>query len=276
MRAKKSFGQNFIREPGVVDKIARLLPTEPRRVLELGAGLGALTFALLNHGHSVTAIERDRDLIPILNQLGQRAIDSGQLRVLEADAKAVDFAAELAQTGVQPKPDALPIVVGNVPYNLTGPLLRKVIALAAELERVVFLVQREVSDRLAAAPGSDDYGGLSVFAQAAFRVEPAFTVAKNVFYPAPTIDSRVVVLHPLRPPRAVETETFQRLVKAAFGQRRKTLRNAWLEVADRKLELLTEAAAAASVALEARGETLSVDDFARMAAELESRRGSTH
>jgi 16S rRNA (adenine1518-N6/adenine1519-N6)-dimethyltransferase len=275
LRPKKSFGQNFIREANVVEQIAALLPKENARVLEIGAGLGALTFAVLQRGHTVTAIERDRDLIPVLQELGAAAIATGRLKILEADAKTADFAQEFDAMRATPSSAtsssatssgaAEPrVLVGNVPYNLTGVLLRKATLLAKDLDLVLFLVQREVCDRLSAAPDSEHYGALSVFAQAAFRVRPALHVGRRAFLPIPNVDSRVVVLEPLKPPRAEETETFRALVKAAFGQRRKTLRNAWKGLLGRSAAQIEAAASAADVSLNARGETLSVEDFRRM------------
>jgi 16S rRNA (adenine1518-N6/adenine1519-N6)-dimethyltransferase len=261
--AKKSFGQNFLRDPRTPARIAELCPDGPCRIVEIGAGLGALTFALLERGHRVVTIERDRDLIPVLRTLAQEDGALERLVILEADAKAVDVLPlfdELGDTGPR-------VLMGNVPYNLTGALLRQATELARELDLAVFLVQREVAERLAAAPNSDAYGALSVFAQAAFRVEPSLHVSRGAFVPVPNVDSRVVVLRPLVPPRAEETSEFRALVKAAFAQRRKTLRNAWSTVcADR--ERLESAARAAGISLDARGETLAVEHFDRMAHEL--------
>jgi 16S rRNA (adenine1518-N6/adenine1519-N6)-dimethyltransferase len=133
------------------------------------------------------------------------------------------------------------------------------------------LVQLEVADRLAAAPDSDAYGALSVFTQAAFKVRRALVVRRGAFMPQPNVDSAVVTLDPLSPPRALETPLFRQLVKSAFHQRRKTLRNAWKALPDAG-ELVAAAATAASISLDARGETLSVDDFARMAHSVEALR----
>jgi 16S rRNA (adenine1518-N6/adenine1519-N6)-dimethyltransferase len=264
LRAKKSFGQNFIREPRIVARIAELCPSEPCRIVEIGAGLGALTFALLDRGHHVVAIERDRDLVLALRDLVEAAGQQGQLTLLEADAKTVDVNATFqAMTGGIPR-----VLLGNVPYNLTGVLLRQAIGCASELELAMFLVQKEVADRLAADAGSEAYGALSVFAQAAFHVEPSFVVGRGAFHPAPNVDSRVVVLRPLRPPRAQETDSFRALVKAAFEQRRKTLRNAWAALPGQSKASLEIAAQRAGVSLNARGETLTVDDFRRMSEAL--------
>lgn len=263
LRPKKSFGQNFIREQSTVERIASQCPETPGVVVEIGAGLGALSYALLLRGHHVIAIERDRDLVPVLKELAQSDL-AGTLEVLETDAKTVDLEALFAavpKTGPR-------LLLGNVPYNLTGTLLRKATDAASLIDLAVFLVQREVCDRLAAAPDSEAYGALSVFAQAAFRVVPRFVVGRGAFYPVPNVDSRVVSLEPLRPPRAEETPSFRALVKAAFEQRRKTLRNAWAGVLERDRAQLEAAASQAGISLDARGETLSVDDFRRMSEAL--------
>lgn len=257
LRPKHSFGQNFLCELRHAERIAELAaPTGEERVLELGAGLGALTDKLLIRGCSVVAVERDRDLVPILQDEFVADIDSGRLEVVAADAKTVDWEALL---GDHPRP----VVAGNLPYQITGPLLRRTVSLAGKLERAVYLVQKEVADRLAAAPASAQYGALSVFAQAAFVVDRALTIRAGSFYPAPRVDSAVVVLSP-RPERlAVETPLFRAVVKLAFGARRKTLRNAWrsLGVGD----ALERIADTAGVRLDARGETLTVAEFARVA-----------
>jgi 16S rRNA (adenine1518-N6/adenine1519-N6)-dimethyltransferase len=225
-------------------------------VVEIGAGLGAFTAPLLERARRVIAIERDRDLVPVLSAELALAIDAGKLDVVEADAKTFDYRAAFE---AEAPPRAL---VGNLPYQLTGPLLELAVALSPLVERAAFLVQLEVADRLAAAPGSDAYGALSVFAQAAYQVERALVVRRGAFLPQPNVDSAFVVLTPKRPPVARETDGFRRVVKAAFGQRRKKLRNAWAELAPRAA--LEAAAAKAGIDLEHRGEVLSVLDFARM------------
>jgi 16S rRNA (adenine1518-N6/adenine1519-N6)-dimethyltransferase len=137
---------------------------------------------------------------------------------------------------------------------------------ADDLERVVFMVQLEVAERLAAEPGTKTYGALTVFVQAAFDVSKLFDVSKGSFHPPPAVTSAVVRLVPLRPRRAEETDLFRAVVKGAFGARRKTLRNAWRSLGD--AETVAAAAAKVGISLDARGETLSVDAFAAMTREL--------
>jgi 16S rRNA (adenine1518-N6/adenine1519-N6)-dimethyltransferase len=263
LRAKKHFGQNFLTDPRLAARIAELCTTPPGgRVVEIGAGLGALTRPLLERAAHVVAIERDRDLIPILRQELAAWLDGGQLEILEADAKSVDFASLLA-AGPAPR-----VLAGNLPYQITGPLLQKATEVARELTRVVFLVQLEVCDRIVAAAGSESYGALSVFIQAQFEPQRAFVLKRGAFYPQPGVDSAVVVLTPHASPVSEETPTFRLLVSRAFGQRRKMLKNAWGNLPEISPERMERAALAAGIDLTARGETLDVRAFARMAQEL--------
>ena len=164
------------------------------------------------------AIERDRDLVPALASEFAASVAAGRLRIAEADAKTFDYDSVLAA-------EAPPrVIAGNLPYHLSGPLLELLIQLAPRLERAGALVQLEVAMRLAAPAGGDDYGALSVFTQAAFRVERALVVRRGAFYPQPNVDSAVVVLEPHERPLAEETPRFRELVKAAFSQRRKKLK----------------------------------------------------
>jgi 16S rRNA (adenine1518-N6/adenine1519-N6)-dimethyltransferase len=175
----------------------------------------------------------------------------------------VDLAALLGD----PDPGSPRVLCGNLPYAITGPLLRAAVGAAGHLDRVVFMVQEEVADRLVAAPGSKAWGALSVFVRAAFDVRRLLRARPGAFHPPPDVTSAVVSFVPLRPPRAEETEAFRALVRAAFTARRKTLRNAWHRLAP-DAETLARAAERAGVSLDARGETLDVEAFARMAAEL--------
>ncbi|HEU4536824.1 MAG TPA: 16S rRNA (adenine(1518)-N(6)/adenine(1519)-N(6))-dimethyltransferase RsmA [Polyangiaceae bacterium] len=256
---KKALGQNFLRDPRLCRAIAELAAPAGGTVLEIGPGLGALTGPLLERGARVVALERDAELVRLLADAFAPEIAAGALALREADATEVDWAEALAGA---PGPLAL---AGNLPYSVTGLLLRRATAAAPAVERAVFMVQREVADRMAAAPGTKTYGALTVFVQAAFAVERAFVARPGAFWPAPAIDSAVVRLTPLRPPRAAETPAFALAVSRAFGQRRKTLRNAWRGIYGWGDEALAEACRAAGIELEARGETLPVEAFAALA-----------
>ncbi len=261
--AKRHFGQNFLADAHLAERIAELCTTPPGgTVIELGAGLGALTRPLLERAARVIAVERDRDLAPVLRSELADDIADGRLRVEEADAKSVDLAALLDGA---PRPHVL---AGNLPYQISGPLLSRAVEHGALFEHVVFLLQLEVADRLAAAPGDKAYGALSVFVQARFSPRRAFVVRRGAFYPQPRVDSAVVVLQP-RSDAVEETDALRALVHAAFGQRRKKLKSAWRGLFDLDGEALARAAGRAGVDLEARGETLDVAAFGRMAEEIE-------
>jgi 16S rRNA (adenine1518-N6/adenine1519-N6)-dimethyltransferase len=263
---KKSFGQNFLVSDSAIARIAETCVPAAElhvaRVVELGAGAGALTAALCLRAAHVTAVERDRDLIPLLEQTLKVSVDGGTLSVLEADAQALDLAALF---GAPPAPRVL---AGNLPYQITGQLLRLAVEQVEHVDRVVFMVQAEVADRLVASPSTKAYGALSIFVQAAFTVRIVLDVPPGAFVPAPRVSSAVVELVPRRPALAEETATFRAVVKGAFGARRKTLRNAWRGLVP-ELTLLETAATEAGVSLDARGETLDVAAFARMAHALE-------
>jgi 16S rRNA (adenine1518-N6/adenine1519-N6)-dimethyltransferase len=265
LRPKKSFGQNFLVADGIAQAIARACVPDGEvgraRVVEIGAGTGALTRLLAERAASVVAIERDRDLVPLL----ERDFAGTSVRVIEADAQSVDLAALLGERSA----DAPRVLCGNLPYSITGQLLRAAGEHAGHLERAVFMIQDEVAQRLTASPGTKVWGALTVFVRAAFDVRRVLRASPGAFHPPPEVTSAVVELVPLDPPRARETERFRALVRRAFEARRKTLRNAWSGLAADG-PALERAAASAGVSLDARGETLEVEDFARMANALEA------
>ncbi|HEX7665197.1 MAG TPA: 16S rRNA (adenine(1518)-N(6)/adenine(1519)-N(6))-dimethyltransferase RsmA [Polyangiaceae bacterium] len=253
---KKSFGQNFLVDANVANAIAEACVhgDEPNAtVVELGAGLGALTTLLAPRAKRLVAVERDRDLVPILRET---MAPHAHVEVVEGDAQGIDIDALFADAS-SPR-----VLCGNLPYQITGRLIGAAIEHALAFDRAVFMVQKEVADRLRAAPSTKDYGALTVFAQAAFDVTTARVVSPGCFFPPPDVTSAVVVMSTRRPPRAEETETFRALVKGAFAQRRKTLRNAWKSVG---LDRVAPAAEKAGVSLDLRGETLDVEAFAKVA-----------
>jgi 16S rRNA (adenine1518-N6/adenine1519-N6)-dimethyltransferase len=230
-------------------------------VVELGAGLGTLSAALLRAGARVIAIERDPDLLAVLDA----ELAAHGLVVRRDDAASVDYGALAAEAG-----EAL-VVAGNLPYAVTGAILRNLVAHRAALARAVVMVQREVRDRLAAEPSTPEYGALTVFTRAAFELETVLRLGPSAFHPRPKVESAVVLLRPRAVPLALETAAFRQVVRAAFQARRKTLRNALAQAV--APELADRALAAAGIDGARRGETLGVEQFARLAAALERAAG---
>ncbi|MBJ7576146.1 16S rRNA (adenine(1518)-N(6)/adenine(1519)-N(6))-dimethyltransferase RsmA [Luteimonas sp. MC1828] len=249
--AKKSLGQHFLHERGVVDRI--VLAVDPRpgdHIVEIGPGQGAMTYPLLDRHGRLTAIEFDRDL---LAPLAARARAHGELELVHANVLDVDFTALAAGTPIR--------LVGNLPYNLSSPILFHALDHAAVVRDMHFMLQKEVVDRMAAGPGSKVYGRLSVMLQAYCRVTALFTVGPGAFKPPPKVDSAVVRLVP-RPPEEIGIDNrarFAAIVRAAFGQRRKTLRNALQPLCS------ADEISAAGVDPSQRAEQLEVADFIRIA-----------
>lgn len=261
LRPKKDWGQNFLGDESVLSDIAEVCRLGPgETVVELGAGLGHLTRALAATGAKVVAIERDRDLVKVLQE-ELKALPN--VRIEAANAAQLDFEAVAGA----PRP----VVAGNLPYQLSSPILFEVLEQRARVKRAVFLLQKEVAERIAAPPGGRDYGLLSVLLQAFAHVEVAFEVHAHRFHPPPKVDSAVVVVEILAKPRAEvrDVARYTRVVKAAFAQRRKTLLNSL------KSGKLVEDAAQLVAALQKAGidgqrraETLTPQEFASLEREL--------
>lgn len=219
IRARKRFGQHFLHDPGVIARIVAAIDPRPgERIVEIGPGLGALTGPLLERSGRVEVVEIDRDVIP---ELERRTAGRGELVIHNMDVLETDFRA-LRGTGAPLR------VCGNLPYNISTPLLFHLLAAGDAVQDMHFMLQKEVVERMAAVPGSKVYGRLSVMLQLACTVEPLLDVPPEAFRPPPKVDSAVVRLLP-RPPGErplAEQATIARLVRAAFGQRRKTLSNA--------------------------------------------------
>jgi len=246
--ARKRFGQNFLADPHYVARILdAVAPTIGDNLVEIGPGLGALTGALVERAGRIAAIEIDRDLAARLRE--RYAAD--RLALYETDALRFDFA--LLGAALR--------VVGNLPYNISSPLLFHLASFESQLRDIHVMLQREVVARMTAAPATRDYGRLSVMLQVRFRVTRLFTVPAGAFRPAPKVESAVARLVPLgcARPEITDEALFARVVAAAFGQRRKTLRNALASIAGEA------SLRAAAVDPAARGETLSVADFVRLA-----------
>ena len=253
-KAKKHLGQNFLHEQSIIDKIVQAVNPKPGdRLVEIGPGQGAITFPLLDGHGELTVIEFDRDLIAPLTEAAR---SHGDLTVVHRDVLKVDFGA-LADGGRIR-------LVGNLPYNLSSPILFHALDHAAAISDMTFMLQKEVVERMASGPGSKVYGRLSVMLQAYCTVTPLFTVPPEAFRPAPKVDSAVVRLVPL-PPESIAVRdrgSFERVVRDAFGQRRKTLRNALSKLCD------AGAIEAAGIRPDARAEQIEVGDFIRLANSL--------
>lgn len=248
--ARKRFGQHFLHDPGVIERIVAAFDPRPgETVVEIGPGLGALTLPLLDRTHVLHAIELDRDLAARLPGL---VTGHGQLVLHQADALRFDFMALAQRQRLR--------VIGNLPYNISTPLLFHVLDHAPAISDMLFMVQKEVADRMAAAPGTKDYGRLSVMLQWRLQVEHLFDVGPGAFRPPPKVWSSVVHLRP-RPTAGivdVEPKQFGRVVQAAFAQRRKTLRNSLRGIVD------AQGFARAGVNPARRPETLTLEEFAAL------------
>lgn len=216
--ARKRFGQHFLADTGVIAEIVAAIDPRPGQPLvEIGPGLGAMTNPLVERAGALTVIELDRDLAARLRR-------RPELTVVEADVLQVDFAALAAGRRLR--------VVGNLPYNISSPILFHLLEAVAHVEDQHFMLQKEVVDRMAAAPGSRDYGRLSVMLQWRYHVEPLLDVPPAAFEPPPRVDSAVVRMLPWPAPAAVDAARLSALVQVAFSQRRKLLRHTlgrWIE-----------------------------------------------
>jgi 16S rRNA (adenine1518-N6/adenine1519-N6)-dimethyltransferase len=255
LHPKHSFGQNFLADADIQQKIAQLVHPSPGEVVvELGAGLGHLTSHLVGRGARVLAIERDRDLAPVLRE--ELAKKHADLTVIEENAVTFDLAKLSRESG------ARVVVCGNLPYHLGSPILFHVLDNWRSVRRLVVLLQREVVDRIVSAPDTEDYSLLSVLLQQVADVHLGLRVGPGAFVPPPAVESAVLVAEFLDEPRApIGSELrFRKIVKAAFSQRRKTLSNALRSVAPK--DVLMGAFQATGIDPIRRGETLSVAEFA--------------
>jgi 16S rRNA (adenine1518-N6/adenine1519-N6)-dimethyltransferase len=252
-RPRKRFGQHFLHDRAVVNRIVEAIdPVPGDRLVEIGPGLGALTAPLLERCGRIEVIEIDRDVIPALRE---RCAGRGELVVHNADVLTVDFGS-LAGGGAPLR------VCGNLPYNISTPLLFHLLAAAGSIRDMHFMLQKEVVDRIVAPPGGKDYGRLTVMLAAACRSERLFRVGAGAFSPAPRVESAVVRVTPLpAPPFPLpDPARFARIVAAAFSMRRKTLRNSLRGLVGE------ETFAATGIDPGRRPETLRPDQFAALAA----------
>jgi len=258
MRARKRFGQHFLHDPGVLDKIVTAICPKPGdHIVEIGPGRGALTHALLEgwpEGATLDLIEIDRDLAP---RLRDEIAGNPHVTVHEADALDFDFARLAAERGGRLR------IVGNLPYNISTPLLFHLLGSASAIDDLHIMLQREVVDRIAAQPGTGDYGRLTVMLTPWVVAESLFDVGPGAFKPPPKVWSAVARLGVRREPAFPVSPHFGAVVAAAFSHRRKTIRNALRGV------VTPEQITACDVDLGARPETISPASFNRLARTLD-------
>jgi 16S rRNA (adenine1518-N6/adenine1519-N6)-dimethyltransferase len=241
-RPRKRFGQNFLHDPVVIGKIVSAVnPASKDTLFEIGPGQGAITVPLLAAAGELSVVELDRDLI---GPLQLQCAGIGNLVIHNADALTFDF--------------------GNLPYNISTPLLFHLLQQHHCIKDMHFMLQKEVVDRMAASPGSRQYGRLSIMLQYRCKVMPLFNIGPEAFDPPPKVESAFVRLEPYKQPRVQVTDEalFEKLVKQAFSQRRKTLRNTLRDMVD--AGAMTELGIDPS----ARAETLAIEDFAALANHL--------
>ncbi len=248
-KPRKRFGQNFLHDHGVIDRIVHAIsPRVEQHLVEIGPGQGALTLPVLSLTGALDIIELDRDLVAFWQQQELE----GELRVHAADALKFDFSSLCHD-------DEKLRLIGNLPYNISSPLIFHLLEASEYIDDMTFMLQKEVANRIAAPPGSKGYGRLSVMVQYRCEVEKLFDVGPEAFEPPPKVDSSIIRFYP-RPPRlkALNLQHFEGLVASAFSQRRKTLRNTLKG-------LLTETEMLAlGIDPGLRAETISLDDFVRM------------
>lgn len=258
---QKKYGQNFIGDPALLERIATVCDWQPGdRALEIGPGAGTLTRAIAREAEEVLAVEIDRRLAPLLEET---LADCANVHLVFTDALKADLDALMRDTLGW---DERYKLIANLPYYITTPLIMHVLEDSEKVSELVIMVQKEVGERLCAAPGSKAYGAVTVMVQYAATVARAFDVGRHAFVPAPEVDSTILHLIPYekRPIQAQSDAVLRRVVKAAFSQRRKTLRNSLSSLGCDKA-LIKQALEAADIEDSRRAETLSVAEFVALA-----------
>jgi 16S rRNA (adenine1518-N6/adenine1519-N6)-dimethyltransferase len=260
-RPRKSLGQNFLIHEQVIESIVRMLDlTSSDQVVEIGPGLGFLTRHLLERAGRVWAVEVDDVLVERLRHTG--AADQAKLELIHGDILKVPLVEILPQTKLK--------LAGNLPYSISTPVLFRVLSWREHFSTLVLMVQKEVADRIASAPGTKDYGTLSIWCQVHGRVTEKLSVSPEAFYPRPKVRSTVLKIELFDAPlvAAADLPTLRELVRATFGQRRKTLSNnltAWLKHERAEIDRFLWSC---DIDPKRRGETLSVDEFIQLAGRL--------
>jgi 16S rRNA (adenine1518-N6/adenine1519-N6)-dimethyltransferase len=249
-RARKRFGQHFLHDEHIIELILRAINPQPGdNLVEIGPGQGALTYPLLQRCKDLIAIELDRDLVPVLQRESKAY---GNLEVINADILEFD----LASLGEDKKFR----LVGNLPYNISTPLMFHMLESMSLIEDMHFMVQKEVALRMVAGPGNNNYGRLSVMLQYRCQSQYLFDVGPGSFSPPPKVDSAVVRMTPLAEPAhdIGDEKIFSAIVQAAFGQRRKTISNSL------RSQVSRDSISACGIDPSLRAENLTIGDFARL------------
>ena len=235
---RKRFGQNFLIDEQIVNRIVSTIsPKKYDNIVEIGPGKGALTFPLLEHLNQLNVIEIDRDLISLLKSKKQE-----KLIIYEADALKFDYG--VISNNLR--------IVGNLPYNISSPLLFRLLSEKNQIIDMTFMLQKEVVDRIVAKHGSKTYGRLSVMMQTFFEVESMFTVSKESFDPKPKIESSIIYLKTRAKPLTENIKLLEKIVKVSFSQRRKTLKNCLKSLLSQEQT---------KIDLSRRAEMLSIENF---------------
>ena len=248
-RPRKRFGQNFLHDQGILQKIDHAIRSKlTDHIVEIGPGLGALSERLIDGAGKIDAVELDRDLIePLKMKFGEK------ITIYNTDALKFDFCS-LASEGEKLR------VIGNLPYNISSPLLFKLFEQRACIEDMYFMLQQEVVERIAAAPGSKSYGRLSIMAQYYCQAESLFHVPPEAFYPPPKVHSAIIRLvpHPHPPVEVNDLKVFEGVIRQAFSQRRKTIRNTLKKL------ITAEQLSELGVDPKIRPEQIAIEHFARI------------
>ncbi len=261
--AKKRFGQNFLIDDSIINNIVdSIQPQADDYMIEIGPGLGALTKPLLKNLNHLNVIELDRDIIPKLvkNCVFDNIANKDKLHINEIDVLKFDFSALHSQLIAQKGFDKKLRIIGNLPYNISTPVLFYLLKNRRLIHDMHFMLQKEVVDRIVAVPGTKSYGRLSVMIQAYFQTQSLFDVPPYSFEPAPKVDSSILRLYPIAQyeDKINDFPAFEKLVRQAFSQRRKTLRNTLKGL--RTSEQIIQA----NISPTQRAEELSVNDFVNL------------
>ena len=259
-RLSKSLGQNFLTDKNIIDKIIDATEiTDEDLVIEIGPGIGVLTYEAAQKAGKVTAIEIDKNLIPILKD---NLSEFDNVEIVNQDVLKTDLNSMIDESGCKKAK-----IIGNLPYYITTPIIMAILERRIHADSITVMMQKEVADRIKSKPGSKVYGALSVAVQYYCTVQTVAVVPKEVFYPVPKVDSAVLRLdiRKDKPVELIDEKMFFRCIKAGFGQRRKTLSNSLMGIGDVTKDEVKECLSSVGIDEKRRAETLSLDEFANLA-----------